>query len=329
LKLLCLFVAAALLPAQVPTLVETTLPVYSDEATRAELEGIVFVSAMVGADGYAHDLRVSRPLGLGLDEKALEAVRMWRLDPAILKGVVTSVPASIPVPFVLSTKNSRWHLLRVTFETPAGADRAAFLTTSYPPGAGISDEAVEQATLVNAMGRHAMATISFDIDRAGVPANFVVEESSEKAWGKEAVGVLQSWRFTPAKKNGTPVDSRGTVLLAWGRRALDAMTLGQLTQVTKSPVASNSALVGQYSEEAARAGIEGIVEVSFLLDDEGKPRNARVVRGLGHGLDEKALEAVSKISLLRFNGVSPKADGVMRTVGVQFRLPEAAVKLRR
>ena len=48
------------------------------------------------------------------------------------------------------------------------------------------------------------------------------------------------------------------------------------------------------------------------------------MRGLGYGLDEKALEAISKISL-RFNGESPKVDGVEQTLGVRFRIPEASV----
>ena len=324
-RLPCLLsLAAALLPAQVPTLVEATVPAYSDEALRAELEGIVMVSAMVGADGYAHDIRIARPLGLGLDEKAIEAVRMWRLNPALRDRSATPIPANIPVPFVLPSKSSRWHLLRATFDTPDGAERPTFLSTAYPPGAGVSTDAFEQASLVNAMGRHSMTTVSFDIDTQGMPANFIVEESSDKVWGKEAVSILQPWRFTPAKKNGTPVASRGTMSLAWGRRQLDATRLNLATSESKPEALTAAALIGEYSEEGARARVEGIVEVSFVLDDQGKPSNARVVRGLGYGLDEKALEAISKISL-RFNGESPKVDGVVQTLGVRFRLPEITV----
>ncbi|MEP7366756.1 MAG: TonB family protein [Acidobacteriota bacterium] len=325
--LFCLALAA-LLPAQLPTLVETTTPIYSDEALRAELEGIVMVSALVGTDGYAHDMRIGRSLGLGLDEKAIEAVRMWRLNPAVASAAAAPTPANIPVPFVLPSKSSRWHLVRVNLETPENGERANFLSTSYPEGAGISAGAYEQASIVHAIGRHGMATISFGIDARGVPENFAVEEQSDKVWGGEAIEVLKPWRFTPAMKNGAAVESRGTVTLAWGRRQWDAMTLNSLTTQPKPEALTAAALTGEYSEEGARNRIEGVVEVSFVLDDQGKPQNARVVRGLGYGLDEKALEAISKISL-RFNGESPKVDGVTQTLGVRFRLAQVETTQRR
>ena len=321
-KLLCLFAIAAALAAQVPTLVETTAPVYSDEALRAELEGIVMVSAMVGTDGYAHDMRIGKPLGLGLDEKAIEVVRMWRLNQAV--AATTPMPANIPVPFLLPSKSSRWHLLSAYLETPEGGERATVLSTSYPEGAGISAGAYEQASIVHAIGRHGMATISFDIEVNGAPMNFVVDEQSEKVWGGEAIEVVKPWRFTPAMKNGAPVKSRATMQLAWGRKTWDAQTLSLVTGGRKPVDLVPAALIGEYSEEGASRRIEGVVEVSFVLDAEGRPSDMRVVRGLGYGLDEKALEAISKISL-RFNGESPKVDGVVQTLGVRFRLAEAQV----
>jgi TonB family protein len=49
----------------------------------------------------------------------------------------------------------------------------------------------------------------------------------------------------------------------------------------------------QYTEEARRAHIEGVVVISMIVDENGVPRNIQVIRPLGHGLDEKAIEAVS------------------------------------
>ncbi len=46
--------------------------------------------------------------------------------------------------------------------------------------------------------------------------------------------------------------------------------------------------------EALAAGVSGIVLVSFQVTAEGNPEKLKVVRGLGHGLDEKATEAVSQ-----------------------------------
>jgi protein TonB len=59
---------------------------FSDEARRAKYQGIVVVEVIVDAQGYPQDPRVVRALGMGLDEKALEAVRKYRFKPAMKDG---------------------------------------------------------------------------------------------------------------------------------------------------------------------------------------------------------------------------------------------------
>ncbi|MGA7623982.1 MAG: energy transducer TonB [Candidatus Acidiferrales bacterium] len=55
---------------------------YSDEAVKAKYQGTVMLVAVITADGKATDIKVVKGLGLGLDEKAIEAVRTWRFKPA-------------------------------------------------------------------------------------------------------------------------------------------------------------------------------------------------------------------------------------------------------
>lgn len=50
----------------------------------------------------------------------------------------------------------------------------------------------------------------------------------------------------------------------------------------------------KYPEMARRAGIEGRVTVQFIVNEQGKVENARVVRGIGGGCDEEALKAVQQ-----------------------------------
>lgn len=50
----------------------------------------------------------------------------------------------------------------------------------------------------------------------------------------------------------------------------------------------------RYPEMARRAGIEGRVTVQFIVNEQGKVENARVVRGIGGGCDEEALKAVQQ-----------------------------------
>lgn len=50
----------------------------------------------------------------------------------------------------------------------------------------------------------------------------------------------------------------------------------------------------EFSEEARKAKLSGNVEVYLWVDEHGSPKHVRVVRGIGMGLDEKALEAVQQ-----------------------------------
>ncbi|MGA2351025.1 MAG: energy transducer TonB [Terracidiphilus sp.] len=50
----------------------------------------------------------------------------------------------------------------------------------------------------------------------------------------------------------------------------------------------------EFSDEARRNKYQGVVLINILVDAQGKPQNPRVVRALGEGLDEKAIEAVMK-----------------------------------
>ena len=68
---------------------------YSDEAVKVKYQGVVLLMVIIGPDGRATEIHVSKGLGLGLDEKAIEAVRSWRFTPA--KGP-DGKPATVRVP---------------------------------------------------------------------------------------------------------------------------------------------------------------------------------------------------------------------------------------
>ena len=57
-------------------------PLYSDEARQAKMQGPVTMRVLVGLDGRARDIQVTRGIGLGLDENAVRAVRGWQFIPA-------------------------------------------------------------------------------------------------------------------------------------------------------------------------------------------------------------------------------------------------------
>lgn len=76
-------------------------PEYSDAARRAKFQGTVIVAVIIGTDGHVHDPRIIRHVGLGLDQKALQAVTLWRFRPAMKNGQPVRVLADIEVNFRL------------------------------------------------------------------------------------------------------------------------------------------------------------------------------------------------------------------------------------
>jgi TonB family protein len=76
-------------------------PAYSEEARKAKFQGHVVLGMDVNASGEVTNPRVLRSLGLGLDEKALEAVRQWQFDPAIKDSRAVSAYVQVEMNFRL------------------------------------------------------------------------------------------------------------------------------------------------------------------------------------------------------------------------------------
>lgn len=76
-------------------------PEYSEEARRAKFQGTVVLLVVVDASGRPRDVRVNRSVGMGLDEKAIEAIRTWRFEPATKDGRPVAVRISVEVNFRL------------------------------------------------------------------------------------------------------------------------------------------------------------------------------------------------------------------------------------
>jgi TonB family protein len=76
-------------------------PEYSEEARKAKFQGAVLLAIVILPDGSTSNIRVIRPLGLGLDEKAIEAVQKWRFRPSLKDGKPVAVSANVEVNFRL------------------------------------------------------------------------------------------------------------------------------------------------------------------------------------------------------------------------------------
>jgi TonB family protein len=299
-------------------------PEYSDEARLAELEGTVVVAGSVGEDGRAVDLRVTQSLGLGLDEKAIQAVQQWRFKPGT-KAI------SVPVEFSLPSKQSRWHLIGVDFHPPEGASRPTVLTPFYPTGAGVFNvDAIEEGVLLGGIGRQAFITLSFDVDESGVPVHIQTARSSDSVWDDQATAVLRQWRFTPGMKDDKPVLVPCAFDFVWGPRNLGSKEVSMLRRALHPPPPASGAIKPPsviyspdppYPEQARNAGLEGTVRVSLRVNEDGAPSDLRVTQGIEPAIDESVKAALGqwrfRPEILNGQVVSP-----LVIVDVRFQLPD-------
>ena len=84
-----------------PRVLHAEEPEYSEEARKARQQGTVVLAIDVDVNGRVANVRVLKSLGLGLDEKAKEAVLKWRFRPAMAGGRPVTAPAQVNVTFHL------------------------------------------------------------------------------------------------------------------------------------------------------------------------------------------------------------------------------------
>jgi TonB family protein len=199
-----------------PKVIERVDPEYSDEARLTGLAGTVQVVCEIGEDGSVRDVSIKRGLGLGLDEKAVEAVRKWKFAPGTYDGRPIAMQTTVEVEYSrASERASRWHLGGTEFHPPEGASRPVITSAPFPAGNHLSPQA-EKWVLRTPAGRSFRATISFEIDERGVPRQFGIDTGTLPGFGEDVITFLRNWHFTPGLKNGAAVAVPCKFDFVWG-----------------------------------------------------------------------------------------------------------------
>ncbi|HXB70119.1 MAG TPA: TonB family protein [Candidatus Acidoferrales bacterium] len=84
-----------------PVLLHKIDPEYSEEARKAKYQGTAVLNVEIDASGEVANIKVNRSLGLGLDEKAMEAVRQWKFKPGMKNGQPVTVQTQVEANFRL------------------------------------------------------------------------------------------------------------------------------------------------------------------------------------------------------------------------------------
>jgi TonB family protein len=83
-------------------LVHRINPGYTEQARAAKYQGTVLLSVEIDQAGIPTNIKIGRGLGLGLNEKAIEAVKQWKFKPGQKDGTAVSVQTTVEVIFRLS-----------------------------------------------------------------------------------------------------------------------------------------------------------------------------------------------------------------------------------
>jgi TonB family protein len=84
-----------------PRILSKAEPKYAEEARKHKLQGTIQLSVVIDATGTPTQIAVLRPLGMGLDEKAVEAVSQWKFSPGTKNGTAVPVVSQIEMTFHL------------------------------------------------------------------------------------------------------------------------------------------------------------------------------------------------------------------------------------
>jgi TonB family protein len=120
-----------------------------------------------------------------------------------------------------------------------------------------------------------------------------------------AIDAVRQWIFEPYLLNGEPTEVETTITINYRlddpsdsqsqneEPANAAITPRKIGGSVTAPVVTYS-VDPEYTEEARQARVSGTVLVRLWVDVQGNPTHVRVIRGIGQGLDEKAVEAVKQ-----------------------------------
>jgi TonB family protein len=189
--------------ASAPAVLDKVNPEYSEVARKAKYSGTVVLQVTVDATGGAKDIRVRRSLGLGLDEKAAEAVKKWKFRPGYRSGQPVAVQASIEVNFRLLETIRGWCLTHADFVVPLGATKPVLTNIDLPKYHQSQNAPNGQLVLI------------FEIDQDGKPQNVRVEKPVDVPTIKELIQAAEKWRFMPGQKDGERVPASARFEFGW------------------------------------------------------------------------------------------------------------------
>ncbi len=144
-----------------PRPIRQTDPEFSEQARKQHFQGTCILGLIVGEDGMPRNIRIIKPLGHGLDEKAIEAVRSWKFDPARKDGKPVAVEIAVEVDFHLYRENDK-KIAKLTRKAASGDAKAELeLSTICFEGRDVAKDDQCGLTYLEKAARHGLPKAQF------------------------------------------------------------------------------------------------------------------------------------------------------------------------
>ena len=119
---------------------------------------------------------------------------------------------------------------------------------------------------------------------------------------QSALEAVSQWTYRPYLLNGQPIEVETTITVNYSLGTTDPDDQNdQASAITPKKIGGSVSaprviyrFIPEYSEEAKKDKTSGNVLVHLWVDEQGQPSHVHVLRGVGKGLDEKAVEAVKQ-----------------------------------
>lgn len=182
-------------------------PDYSEEARRARREGTCVVDFIVGLDGKTSNIVVTKRLGLGLDQKAIEAVSKWKFEPARRNGRPVLTHLTLSLQFKLFGENSA-KFLELSEKAKTGDPAAEFeLANAFFEGRDIPKDENQGLALLQRAAQDGLPQAQFEMgERTYGDGNNAEKYFDAYVW----YALAQRGGFEPSAAKVTELESRMT-----------------------------------------------------------------------------------------------------------------------
>jgi TonB family protein len=312
---------------------------YPAEARNRNIQGTVEYKFTVEADGKVTSVEIVSGIGSGCDEEVLRvAALMPAWKPATKGGKPVKSTMVLPVKFTLSNgTNESDDVFTVVEKSPSfpGGDdaRAAHFgkVMTYPESA--RKDKVEGTVYV-----------TFIVEKDGSLSNVRILRGVRKDLDEVALRVINSMPlWEPGTQRGEPVRVQFNMPIKFKLSEEKSEVQKEVKKESSSEVKTSAMIDGRevfmvvdeapeypggsdalfkylgeknkYTEEAIKQKIEGTIYIGFTVEPDGSISNARVLRGIGGGLDEVAVNSIMNMPKWK-----PGKNGGV-AVPVQFNIP--------